>query len=38
MEGSSQPAWGEARVARELEAWFAERGFDVWPTYRTFVP
>lgn len=38
MEGrSQQPAWGEERVALELEAWFAERGFDVWPTYRTFV-
>jgi len=30
-------AWSEQRVARELEAWFAERGFDVWPTCRTFV-
>jgi len=29
--------WNEARVAREFEAWFAERNFDRWPTYRTFV-
>jgi len=29
--------WTEERVARELEAWFARRCFDVWPTYRTFV-
>lgn len=30
-------AWSESRVARELEAWFANRAFDRWPTYRTFV-
>lgn len=29
--------WSESRVARELEAWFAQRAFDRWPTYRTFV-
>ena len=29
--------WDEERVARELEAWFADRGFERWPTYRTFV-
>ena len=29
--------WTEERVARELEAWFARRCFDAWPTYRTFV-
>lgn len=29
-------AWNESRVARELEAWFAHRAFDRWPTYRTF--
>jgi len=27
----------EQQVARELEAWFAQRSFDYWPTYRTFV-
>lgn len=35
---SSTPGrWTEQRVARELEAWFAQRCFDEWPTYRTFV-
>jgi len=29
--------WTEEAVARELEAWFAERAFDCWPSYRTFV-
>ncbi len=27
----------EERVARALEAWFAQRTFDRWPTYRQFV-
>jgi len=30
-------AYDEERVARELEAWFAQRAFERWPTYRTFV-
>jgi len=29
-------AWTEERVARELEAWFAQRAFEQWPTYNTF--
>ena len=35
--GSQHRAWDEDRVARELEAWFATRAFERWPTYRTFV-
>lgn len=35
--GSRHPAWDDDRVARELEAWFARRAFERWPTYRTFV-
>jgi hypothetical protein len=29
--------WTEERVARELEAWFAERAIEQWPSYNTFV-
>ena len=29
--------WTEKRIARDLEAWFAQRAFERWPTYRTFV-
>jgi hypothetical protein len=29
--------WPDDRVARELEAYFAEQAFERWPTYRTFV-
>ena len=32
-----QQRWNEDRVARELESWFAQRAFDEWPTYATFV-
>jgi hypothetical protein len=35
--GSQHRAWDDDRVARELEAWFAKRAFERWPTYRTFV-
>ncbi|MDP1847646.1 MAG: hypothetical protein Q8K79_07635 [Solirubrobacteraceae bacterium] len=35
--GSEHRAWDDDRVARELEAWFARRAFERWPTYRTFV-
>jgi len=34
MKGA--PGWSQERVARELESWFAQRTFDVWPAYRTF--
>jgi hypothetical protein len=29
--------WTHDRVARELEAWFAQRCFDDWPPYSTFL-
>jgi len=29
--------WTQDRVARELEAWFAQRCFDDWPPYSAFV-
>jgi hypothetical protein len=29
--------WSEDRVARELEAWFAQRCFEQWPPYSAFV-
>lgn len=34
--GSEHRAWDDDRVARELEAWFARRAFECWPTYKTF--
>ena len=34
--GSQPRSWDDERIARELEAWFAERAFTRWPTYRTF--
>ena len=34
---SQHRARDDDRVARELEAWFAGRAFERWPTYRTFV-
>jgi hypothetical protein len=35
--GQTQQRWTEERVARELEAWFAQRAIEQWPPYRTFV-
>jgi hypothetical protein len=29
--------WTDDRISRALEAWFADRAFDEWPTYQTFV-
>ena len=37
MPGTHLPRWPDDRVARELEAYFAQRAFERWPTYRTFV-
>ena len=34
--GSQPRSWDDERIARELEAWFAARAFERWPTYRTF--
>lgn len=34
---AQHPPWSEDRVARELEAWFAQRAFEERPTYATFV-
>lgn len=38
MRASTEPrrGWTEERVARELEAWFAERAIEQWPSYGMF--
>ena len=34
--GTHDGVWSDDRIARELEAWFAQRMFEVWPSYRAF--
>ncbi|MCA1680601.1 MAG: hypothetical protein LC777_17435 [Actinobacteria bacterium] len=37
MATAEHQRWTQNRVARELEAWFAQRCFDNWPPYSAFL-